>query len=346
MKPDELSKLLTPIFVVGPTCSGKSQVAIELCKELNGEVVNIDSVQFYKGLDIGSAKILEAEQDGIPHHLLDIREPSDPLNVADYVALVWELLPSFLERGVRPIFCGGATMYISALVEGLKDLPPTDPTLRAELEKLSNDELEEILIEIDPKSAGKLHQNDRIRRIRAIEIAKGGSNEEEVPQDLFPPLRGLFLNLCWNRELLYDRINKRSEEMWEAGLLGEVLELVEFYGERVAPLKSVGYREALAVVRGELDQDEAINEIAQATRRYAKRQMVFWRNSPEKNGWEISPKDSEFIVGGEGGANRKGVPCLRQPMFDLISSVNSRLQSLLEKNELWNLDTEHLIYTD
>jgi tRNA dimethylallyltransferase len=292
---DEIHKIL---LVAGPTASGKSSLALQLARHLNGELINADSVQFYKGMDIGSAKMLESELQGVNQHLVDICEPSVPIDVATFVRLADQAISEITARGRLPIIVGGSSLYLKALLHGLADLPPGDARLRGELENYSSVDLYERLQQVDPTRASQLHPNDRLRVIRALEtsflnLREGRPSASEAhASHSFGQARYQALILCLlpERQALYKRVNQRSELMISAGFVAEVQALVLKYGSNLRPLASVGYSQVLkALASGEHDVPEGratlLDEISKATRNYAKQQYTFWRNEPKKRNW-------------------------------------------------------------
>jgi tRNA dimethylallyltransferase len=294
---DEIHKI---IVVAGPTGSGKSSLALRLARALNGELINADSVQFYKGLDIGSAKLLDSELQGVKQHLVDICEPDRPIDVATFVKLADQAISQVTARSRLPIVVGGSSLYLKALLHGLADLPPADSKLREVLEARSSVDLYQQLQQEDPKRAAQLHHNDRLRVIRALETcalklaSRGSAASDAHSAHSFSEVRYQALILCLlpDRQELYERINRRTLVMLKAGFVAEVQSLVSLYGSGIRPLESVGYRQVLEAlkVEGANTEQLAYNPglaaaISQATRNYAKQQYTFWRNEPKKRDW-------------------------------------------------------------
>ena len=282
------------IVVSGPTASGKSSYSLALAKELNGEIVALDSVQVFRGMDIGSAKVRGADQEGIPHHLIDIRNPNEPFNVATYVREADSAIASIVGRGKVPIIVGGTTLYLTALLHGLVDIPEPSGELRAAIRSESTEALYAKLLESDPQRAAQLHRNDRVRIERAVEsfLVTGSPASMKTDEHRFSVLRynALTIVLMPTRETLYDRINRRAQEMIREGILEETKTIVEKYGDDIAPLRTLGYAQALQVLQGELSEVKLEEEIALHTRHFAKRQMTYWRNEPKKRGWQVFPQ--------------------------------------------------------
>lgn len=288
------------IIVAGPTGTGKSAIGLRLAEALGAEVVSIDSVQVYRGADIGSAKPTAAEQARVPHHLLDLWNPDHAGDMAQFLSAAREAIDAIHRRGKRVVCIGGTGMYLTGLLHGLAELPPGDEGLRAELERLSSEDLVERLKRVDPVAAGRLHRNDRLRLIRAIE----GSELTGEPMTVRHArhsyrealYRAVILVPLWSRTDLYRRIDARTEAMVEGGLLGETRTIRDRFGDDAPMLGAVGYAEAREVLRGESSEAELIPTIAQATRRFAKRQMTYWRNEPVKRGWSVRPTADESAV--------------------------------------------------
>jgi tRNA dimethylallyltransferase len=295
------------LVVAGPTASGKSALALKLALALDGEIVNADSVQVYRGMDIGSAKMMPSELGSIQQHLVDIAEPDSPIDVADYVRMADIAIKDIVARGKVPIIVGGSSLYLKALLHGLAELPKADPKIRSLLEQRDSDDLYRELSLKDPIRASKLHVNDRVRVIRALESCQDSSFSGQNSIVSAVQVKHSFLDIRYTalihcllppRNLLYDRINQRSLQMIADGLISEVSGLLVKYGPSCRPFNSVGYSQALAQVVAtggdsellSLGQGNLVDEIAQATRRYAKQQYTFWRNEPSKRGWlEIEP---------------------------------------------------------
>lgn len=280
------------LAVVGPTASGKSALAVALAKALDGEVVSCDSMQIYRGMDIGTAKPTLTECGGIPHHLLDIVEPEAEFSVMDYVAAAEAAIADILARGKLPILCGGTGLYLDAVLRGgVLESPGADPTVRAALSaraaREGNEVLHRELAAVDPEGAAAIHPNNLRRVIRALEIymATGIPKSEWDRRSNLAPARyrAAVLGLTFqNRELLYARIERRVDEMLEMGLEQETRRLLErgvFDASRTASA-AIGYKELLPYLRGECDRAAAVAELKTATRRYAKRQITWFSAKP------------------------------------------------------------------
>lgn len=278
------------LVICGPTASGKTATAIELCRRLNGEVVSADSMQIYRGLDIGTAKATAAEQAGIPHHLLDICEPDEFYSVAAYKQAATAVIRDILARGRRPVVCGGTGQYISALLEGLTFIEmPVDEALRARL----NDEADTIGLEAlwrrvqarDPAAADRISLQDRKRIVRALEVmAQSGLTPTELnrrSREQGPDFQFQTYCLTHDRPILYERINRRVVAMFAAGLEREVEALLALgLPAGSTCLQAIGYKEVQALLAGNQDRAATIALVQQATRRYAKRQLTWFRRLP------------------------------------------------------------------
>ena len=277
------------ICIAGPTASGKTALAVELAKEVNGEVVSCDSMQVYKRMDIGTAKPTEEEMQGIPHHMLDVAEPWEDFSVSRYCAQASPIVDDILARGKTAIIAGGTGLYMDSLIRG-NDFAPFPATgVREALETLAETEgiapLLEELAKIDPESAGRLHPSDRKRIIRALEvyretgitITEHNRRTREVP----PRYRPLWLGLDFsNRASLYRRIDSRVNLMLERGLMDVIHALLESgIPETCTAMQAIGYKEFLPVLRGERALSDAAAEVCQSSRRYAKRQLTWFRRN-------------------------------------------------------------------
>jgi tRNA dimethylallyltransferase len=283
------------LAIVGPTASGKSALGISLANKLHGEIIGCDSVQLYRGFDVGSAKTPEAERDGVPHHLLDVLNPADKATSGDYAHMARRSIAEISGRGRLPILVGGAGLYLRAALRGLFKGPGRDEALRARLEQIAAEKgpqrLHKMLARIDPESAVRIHSNDRPKLIRAIEVCLVGRRpfSQVLREDSEEPLAGYSvarIGLAPPREALYERIDRRTTQMFTAGILDEVQSLLNAgVPETAWPFGAVGYKHALAAVRGDLDAAAAAEAAAQATRRYAKRQMTWFRQQEPKTVW-------------------------------------------------------------
>jgi tRNA dimethylallyltransferase len=273
------------VAVTGPTASGKSALAVDLALAFGGEVVSCDAMQVYRGFDIGTAKLTPSERRGVPHHLIDVRDPAETFSAGDFAALGREAIREIAARGRVPIVAGGTGFYLQALLTGLFEGPARKPELRERLramESRSPGRAHRLLQRLDPVAAARIHPHDVNKAIRAAEVSIAADAPiSELHAAGREPLRGfrpVHLFLDPEREEVYRRINQRCEEMFRAGLVEEVRGLLDRGVPRSAqPFLAVGYREALAVIDGTLSVEAAIALTQQSTRRYAKRQWTWFR---------------------------------------------------------------------
>ncbi|HEV3305152.1 MAG TPA: tRNA (adenosine(37)-N6)-dimethylallyltransferase MiaA [Candidatus Sulfotelmatobacter sp.] len=277
------------VVVLGPTASGKTVLSIALAERFNGEIVNCDSVAMYREFDIGTAKPTAAERVRVPHHLVDYVAPTHYVTAGEYARQARQVLEEIKARGHLPIVVGGTGLYLRALLEGLFPGPQRSEELRERLRERDasrgSNYLHRILSRLDRTAAEKIHANDIPKIIRAIEICLGSRKKmTELLQQGRDALRGfriLRLGLDPDRQALYERINRRAQKMFEAGLVEETKGLLEKYGDAAGPLSSLGYRQAVQFLRGELTREQAIHAAQQAHRNYAKRQMTWFRREPD-----------------------------------------------------------------
>lgn len=284
----EAAKKNPLVVVAGPTASGKTEAAIRICQWFNGEVVSADSMQIYKYLSVGTAKPDEAEKEGIPHHLMDFLEPSQPFSVAEYVEMAKEKIADIHSRGKLPVIVGGTGLYIDSLVNNIQFTESEgDPALREQLQNYAaehgNEALWNLLNEKDPEAAANVHFNNVGRVIRAIEMIEttGKTKTEQLKESRREPspYNTLYLALNYrDRETLYDRINRRVYIMLENGLEEEARFLLE-HGYAPTAAQAIGYKEMFGYLKGEETLEEAIEKIQQGSRRYAKRQLTWFRRN-------------------------------------------------------------------
>lgn len=283
MKPDI-------IIVCGPTGIGKTSSTIQLAKTFGGEIISADSMQIYKYMDIGTAKPTPEEVAEVPHHIVDIVEPDEAFDAAKFAEKADGIIEGFVQSGITPFVAGGTGLYIKSLVDGLFRAIPADPAvlerLGAEVDKKGVAHLYEQLLEIDPDAAKKIHRNDSFRIIRALEVheSTGRTMSSHHAEHNFSDrkYRVLKIGLEMERERLYERINRRVDIMVDEGLLDEVRGLIERgYSYELKPMKSLGYRHMVEFIRGEKDWEEAIRTLKRDTRRYAKRQLTWFRADKE-----------------------------------------------------------------
>jgi tRNA dimethylallyltransferase len=277
------------IVVLGPTASGKTALSLALAGRFHGEVVNCDSVAMYREFEIGTAKPGSAERARAPHHLLDFVDPAAYITAGEYARLARQTLADIKSRSKLPIVVGGTGLYLRALLDGLFAGPQRSEELRERLrqrvEKNSADYLHRILRRLDPNAAAKIHANDIPKLIRAIEVCLASREKmTEMWKQGRDPLTGfrvLRIGLNPNRDALYARIDQRAQRMFAAGLVQETKQLLDKYGETARPLTSLGYKQAVQLLRGEVDSKTALQAAQQAHRNYAKRQMTWFRREPD-----------------------------------------------------------------
>ena len=285
------------VAVVGPTATGKSDLALELAQALGGEIVNTDAMQLYRGMDVGTAKLAPADRRGVPHHLLDVLDPQQEASVADYQVLARGVLADLADRDVRAVAVGGSGLYVRALLDRM-EFPGTDPQVRAALEQRVEDEgaraLHAELAAVDPVAAEGIGPRNARRIVRALEVvaltgrpysASLPSHEYEVP--------ALQIGLDCDRVVLDRRIEDRVARMWDGGLLDEVARLAAHGLGRTAS-RAVGYAQALAQLRGELDEDAARAATAAGTRRLARKQMGWFGRDPRVH-W-LDAQDPDLVA--------------------------------------------------
>lgn len=284
-----MNKKIDVVAIIGPTASGKTALSIRLAKEIDGEIINGDSMQIYRHMDIGTAKITEAEMEGVPHHLLDIKEPTEGFSVAEYQQLVRGKIEEIQARGKMPIIVGGTGLYVQSVLYDFQFAKQeVDETAREnyyrELEVLGPEAMHAKLVQMDPAAAASIHPNNTRRVIRAMEMAElaGVSRaEEQFNRGDIPLYNHVIIGLDMDREKLYERINLRVDLMMEAGLVEEVRSLYEAGIRDVQAIKAIGYKELYAHFDGLVSLEEAVEQIKQNSRRYAKRQLTYFRNKME-----------------------------------------------------------------
>lgn len=297
MKADKIPHKL--LVICGPTASGKSELALRLARELDGEIINADSMQLYRGMNVGTAKPTPEQRGAIPHHLIDVADPDHPFSAADFVKAADQAIAEITGRGKRVIVAGGTGLYIRALLKGLVDSPSGGGEIRRalheEARELGNEAMLAKLRRVDPKLAESIHPNNLVRIIRGLEVYR----QTGIPLSRFQQEHGfggrryesLQIGIRVERTDLYERIEARVEEMFAKGLAGEVAQLLAAgYGRDLKAMRAIGYKEAASYLAGECTLEEAKNMIKQNTRRYAKRQMtwfnadsdILWLEYPEK----------------------------------------------------------------
>ena len=284
-------KRLDPLLVVivGPTASGKTSLSLAMAERFDGEIVNCDSVAMYREFEIGTAKPAAAERLRAPHHLLDFVAPTEYITAGQYARQARQVIKEIDSRGHVPIVVGGTGLYLRALLAGLFPGPQRSEKLRQRLWERhacrGSNYLHRLLHHLDRTAAEKIHANDTPKLIRAIEICLASHRKmTELWQQGRDPLRGfriLRIGLDPDRNALYERINQRAQNMFEDGLIEETESLLQKYGDAARPLTSLGYRQAVEFLHGDLSRGQALEAAQQAHRNYAKRQMTWFRREPE-----------------------------------------------------------------
>ncbi|WP_273415652.1 tRNA (adenosine(37)-N6)-dimethylallyltransferase MiaA [Corynebacterium appendicis] len=293
---------VTPVAVVGPTASGKSDLGIALARELGGEVVNVDSMQLYRGMDIGTAKLPPAERGGIPHHLLDIWEVTRTASVAEYQACAVAEVEEIAARGAVPILVGGSMMYVQSVIDDWQ-FPPTDPAVRAKYEarqaEIGVQALHAELAEVDPQAAGIIEDNDPRRTVRALEVIEltGKPFQASQPPKDAPPRWGTrIIGLRTNAEWLNPRIEKRTQLMFDRGFVDEVRTLIDagLTPDSTAG-RAIGYAQVLDYLAEKCSLEEAVESTVTGTRRYVRRQRS-WFNRDKRIAWIDADQAPEELL--------------------------------------------------
>jgi tRNA dimethylallyltransferase len=282
------------VVVLGPTASGKTALSLAIAEHFDGEIVNCDSVAMYREFDIGTAKPSVAERARAPHHLVDCVEPTSHVTAGEYARQARLVLEDIKSRGRLPIVVGGTGLYLRALIDGLFPGPQRSNELRVRLretaEARGTEYLHRVLRRLDPAAALKIHANDTPKIIRAIEVCLASRRKmtelwQEQGREPLSGFRIMRIGLDPERQALYERINRRAQEMFDLGLIEETQALLQKYGDRAWALGSLGYKQAGQFVHGELSREQAVQAAQQAHRNYAKRQMTWFRREPEVRWW-------------------------------------------------------------
>jgi len=293
------------IVIAGPTASGKTACAVNLCQKIGGEVVSADSMQIYRGMDVLSARPTQDEMQGIPHHMLGIADPAEKFSAARYRDMARRVISGVYARGKMPVLCGGTGLYINAVTRPMEFSEKCDEALRQELLAMAEQpggrkKLHDMLAEIDPEAAAKLHENDVRRVTRAIEVyrltgltqsqqaALDARREGDYAETLFA--------LDWPRDELYRRIDLRVDMMLKAGLVDEVRMLRRDEQKHPTALQAIGYKEIAAALDGRMTMEEAVNLVKQLSRNYAKKQLTWFRRDPRTVWIEAMGKTADRIT--------------------------------------------------
>lgn len=292
------------VLIAGPTAVGKSSLALDLAEALDAEIVSIDSVQIYRGLDIGTAKPSAEDLRRVPHHLIDELDPDEDCNVSDFVDRALAAIDDIHSRGKRVVAVGGTNLYVRVLVHGIFDAPPPDEQIRARHQEIAEQHgaahLHMALEQVDPELAGRVHPNDLVRISRGLEVWELTRKPLSVHQAEHafgtPNVEALKLALNRPRQELYDRINQRVDQMMDTGLLEEYRSLIEAgFGPQLKPLQSLGYRHMGMITRDGVDRDEAVRLLKRDTRRFAKQQLS-WLRSEEGVHWAPATVPVDHVV--------------------------------------------------
>lgn len=283
------------LIILGPTGIGKSEVGIYLAKKFNGEIISADSVQVYKYFDIGSAKITQEQMQGIKHYGIDILQPNGEFNAHQFIQYTKDKINEISERNHLPIIVGGTALYIRALIEnynlgGTQKHEEFREKLENEIEKDGLETVYNKLVQLDEDLAKKTDKHNKVRVIRAMEIATFGGeksfsqNDDQYEYKIFA--------LCMDRQSLYERINLRADKMLDEGIITETQNIIANYGYDLSPLKAIGYKEVVSYLKNEIDKDTMLSLIKQHSRNYAKRQMTFLRSMKNVTYIDVQNRES------------------------------------------------------
>ena len=304
--------MIKALAITGPTASGKTALSIRVAKSLGCEIISADSMQIYRGMDIGTAKATKEEQAQVPHHLIDILSPTEPYSAEQYRADAIECAKEITSRGKIPLFVGGTGLYIDTVMRGGElSSPPSDPKTSERLREIGSTEegrerLWQRLLEIDPQSAQKTHKNNVRRVVRAIEIyeltGRTKSYYDLLSTESEPDISVAMLTLdCLDRELLYKRVNDRVDMMMKEGLLDEARRLFEagLLDRKYTCSQAIGYKEMLSYLLGEGGLEEAVEQLKQSSRRYAKRQLTWFRREKDALRLYLDREDGTLLLAEE-----------------------------------------------
>ena len=302
------------ICLAGPTASGKTALAVELAKEWNGEVVSCDSMQVYRRMDIGTAKPTREEMQGIPHHMIDVADPEEDFSVSRYCAMATPVVEDILRRGKTAIVAGGTGLYMDALIRGNAFAPAPADGIREALEERAERQGMEAMLEelrrVDPETASRLHPADRKRVLRALEVyyqtGRTIAEHNRLTKNVPPRFDAVWIGLDFaERSVLYDRIERRVDEMLQRGLLEEIRALLDSgVPEKATAMQAIGYKEFVAALDGRCTVEEAAGQVKLFSRRYAKRQLTWFRRNDamhwiirgaQSNGQEILLKARQIL---------------------------------------------------
>ena len=287
------------ICVVGATASGKTDLAVKLAKAVDGEIISADSMQVYKNMPIATAVATKEEQDGVPHHLVEFLDTDQTFSVADFVERAKVLIDEITARGRVPIVAGGTGLFVDSLVKNISfSQVGSNAEIRNELAEKSNEELFEKLVELDPKSAEDIHPNNRKRVIRALELCMSGTSKTEQNENsmlIDSPYDALYIGIGYqDRQKLYDRINKRVDLMLDAGLENEARQMLGKQG--LTARQAIGHKELQPYIDGNITLDEAVEGLKRETRRYAKRQLTWFRRNENINWFYADEMSRDELV--------------------------------------------------
>ncbi|MCA1023146.1 tRNA (adenosine(37)-N6)-dimethylallyltransferase MiaA [Halobacillus litoralis] len=287
--------------VVGPTAVGKTKLGVQLAQKFNGEVISGDSMQIYRTMDIGTAKVTEEEMQGVPHHMIDIKDPQQDFSAAEFQKRVQSLIYEIHERGKLPVLVGGTGLYIQATLFNFEFTEEKkDETIMKRLEEEAAVHgpvyMYERLERLDPDQAAKVHPNNSRRVLRALEIYETTGkkmSEQEAAESSDSPFTPFLIGLEMDRERLYERINTRVDQMMEEGLLDEVHRLYQAGLKDAQSMKAIGYKELIPYLEGDVDLQEAVDLLKRNSRRYAKRQYTYFKNKLDVHWYEVTPENYE-----------------------------------------------------
>ena len=294
--------LSAPLFIAGPTAVGKSAVALALAEKIGGEIISVDSMQVYRGLDIGTAKPSRAEQKRVPHHLIDVVELNEPFDAAKFVSLAQEAVAEIQSRGRTPIFCGGTGLYFKVFLDGLGEAPPADAGLRAELEAAPLVSLLHELERRDPLTFAKIDKKNPRRVVRAVEVIRltgkpfSAQRSDWGTQNSKPETKNC-IGLSRSAADLHARVNVRVDEMFRCGLVDETRELLKHGLEQNrTAMQAIGYRQVVEHLRGERPLPETIELVKIKTRQFAKRQMTWFRRQLRLDWVAVEADESTAVI--------------------------------------------------